>query len=55
MRKKNFVLTVVFLLTQRCFAAGIPTLDEVSVTATATDQLGVASTSSEGTVTAKQL
>jgi hypothetical protein len=55
MKKKIFVLTVSLLLTQRSFGAGIPTLDEVSVTAKATDQLGVASTSSEGTVTAKQL
>jgi len=54
-KKNKFVLTVFLLLTQRAFAAGIPTLDEVSVTAKATDQLGVASTSSEGTVTAKQL
>jgi outer membrane receptor for ferrienterochelin and colicin len=55
MKKTIFVLTGLLLLTQRAFAAGIPTLDEVSVTAKATDQLGVASTSSEGTVTAAQL
>lgn len=36
-------------------AAGIPTLDEVAVTAKSTDQLGVAASSSEGTVTAEQL
>ncbi len=36
-------------------AAGIPTLDEVVVKATANDLIGVASTSSEGTVTARQL
>jgi hypothetical protein len=36
-------------------AAGIPTLDEVVVSAKVTDELGVASTSSEGTITAKQL
>ena len=41
--------------TESVFAAGIPTLDEVVVSATANDLLGVASTSSEGTVTAKQL
>ena len=55
MKKMIFVLTILLLLPQRGFAAGIPTLDEVSVTAKATDQLGVASTSSEGTVTAAQL
>ncbi len=55
MKNMYFVLTVLIVLTQRAFAAGIPTLDEVSVTAKATDQLGVASTSSEGTVTAAQL
>jgi len=55
MKKNYFVLTLFLLLAQRAFAAGVPTLDEVSVTAKATDQLGVASTSSEGTVTAEQL
>ena len=55
MKKNIFVLTVLLLLAQHAFAAGIPTLDEVSVTAKASDQLGVASTSSEGTVTAAQL
>lgn len=55
MKKNIFVLLVMMLLAQRAFAAGIPTLDEVSVTAKSTDQLGVASTSSEGTVTAEQL
>ena len=55
MKKNNFVLIVLLLLTQHSLAAGIPTLDEVSVTAKVTDQLGVASTSSEGTVTSIQL
>lgn len=55
MKKNCFVLTLFLLLAQRAFAAGIPTLDEISVTAKTTDQLGVASTSSEGTVTAEQL
>jgi len=55
MKKNKFVLTAMLLLTERGFAAGIPTLDEVSVIAKSTDQLGVASTSSEGTVTAEQL
>ncbi len=50
------VLLIAFLLLAgRALAAGIPTLEEVSVTAKSTDQLGVASTSSEGTVTAEQL
>jgi hypothetical protein len=55
MRKNSFVLIVFLLLAQRAFAAGIPTLGEVTVTAKASDELGVASTSSEGTVTAEQL
>ncbi len=55
MKKILFVITALLLPTQRAFAAGIPTLDEVSVTAKATEQLGIASTSSEGTVTAAQL
>ncbi|HLY97092.1 MAG TPA: TonB-dependent receptor, partial [Sideroxyarcus sp.] len=51
---KIFLLAFL-LLAGRALAAGIPTLEEVSVTAKAADQLGVASTSSEGTVTAAQL
>jgi hypothetical protein len=55
MRKSIFILTVCGLLPVGTYAAGIPTLDEVAVTAKSTDQLGVAATSSEGTVTAEQL
>ena len=55
MKKNLFVLIVLELFASCAAAAGIPTLDEVSVTAKVTDQLGVASTSSEGTVTAEQL
>src|SRR5512140_3749625 len=55
MRKKLFVLIGLNLIFGSACPAGIPALDEVSVTAKATDQLGVASTSSEGTITAKQL
>lgn len=49
------VLTLMLVAEQSAVAAGIPTLDEVVVSAQAGDLLGVASTSSEGTVTAKQL
>ena len=55
MKKKLFVLIALELIASCAAAAGIPTLDEVSVTAKSTDQLGIASTSSEGTVTAAQL
>jgi hypothetical protein len=55
MKKILFVLTLYSLLPVGAHAAGIPTLDEVAVTAKSTDQLGVAATSSEGTVTAEQL
>ncbi|HAF43993.1 MAG TPA: TonB-dependent receptor [Gallionellaceae bacterium] len=55
MKKILFVLTLYGLLPVGAHAAGIPTLDEVAVTAKSTDQLGVAATSSEGTVTAEQL
>ena len=55
MKKIVFVLILSALIAGNSFAAGIPTLDEVDVTAKSTDLLGVASTSSEGTVTAKQL
>ena len=48
-------LSSLMLIANGAWAAGIPTLDEVEVTAKASDLLGVASTSSEGTVTAKQL
>src|SRR5512135_3539589 len=55
MKKLFFVLITCGLLPVGAHAAGIPTLDEVAVTAQSTDQLGVAATSSEGTVTAEQL
>lgn len=55
MQKKIFVLIGLNLIFGSAWPAGIPALDEVSVTAKAPDQLGVASTSSEGTITAKQL
>lgn len=54
-KKQLVVLNILGLVANCVFAAGMPTLDEVEVTAKATDLLGVASTSSEGTVTAKQL
>lgn len=55
MQKSFIVLSVATMLVNTAFAAGIPSLQEVSVIAQMTDQLGIASTSSEGTVTAKQL
>ena len=55
MNKKLFFLIGFSFVADLAVAAGIPTLDEVEVSAKATDELGVASTSSEGTITAKQL
>ncbi len=55
MKKNLFVLIALDLMVGSAAAAGIPTLEEVVVSAKANDLLGVASTSSEGTVTAKQL
>ena len=55
MKKTIIFILLAMLVAGRACAAGIPTLDEVEVTAKANDLLGVASTSSEGTVTAKQL
>lgn len=52
---KNAFIFINILVTNTALAAGSPTLDEVFVIARATDQLGIASTSSEGTVTAMQL
>lgn len=46
---------LILVVAKSSFAAGIPTLDEVVVTGTADNLLGLASSSSEGTVTAKQL
>lgn len=56
-KKIKFVLHLALqlLVLKSVYAADIITLDEVVVSATANDLLGIASTSSEGTVTAKQL
>ncbi|HEX6733978.1 MAG TPA: TonB-dependent receptor, partial [Azonexus sp.] len=48
-------LTALAACTLPVFAAGIPTLQEVSVTSGGHDLIGVADTASEGTVTDKQL
>lgn len=55
MRKTVFILTIFLWGANSAVAAGIPTLDEVVVSANVDSLLGVASSSSEGTVTAKQL
>ena len=57
LKKNIFVLLITFQLQllQSAFAEDITTLDEVVVSATAHDLLGVASTASEGMVTAKDL
>ncbi len=52
---RKIVVLMSVLCVEPALAAGIPTLDEVVVSAKAADELGVASTSSEGTVTAAQL
>jgi outer membrane cobalamin receptor len=49
------LLAIQLLAQQALHAEDIITLDEVVVSATANDLIGIASTSSEGTVTAKQL
>jgi outer membrane cobalamin receptor len=48
-------LALQLLVLKSAYAADIFTLDEVTVSASANDLIGLASTSSEGTVTAKQL
>ena len=59
MNKKNLKfalhLALQLLVLKSAYAADIFTLDEVTVSASANDLIGIASTSSEGTVTAKQL
>lgn len=53
--KKRLLFLLAMHVATPAHCAGIPALDEVEVTANADDLLGVASTSSEGTVTAQQL